>query len=215
MLMTELSEVKNHVSAHDQVLSSDLAGVIFDLDNTLVTSSLNFIDIKRAISCPPDSDVLQYLDTLPVQQKIEASTKIVEFEMRDAHSSSLLTGTAEVLTLLNSLKLPCAIVTRNCREATAIKLAKNGIKIDVVFSREDHKAKPAPDALLHIADLWQIPAEKLMYVGDYLYDVQAANNANMQSCLLTYGEQLPYAHLASLEVNDLNELSKILTLAFH
>jgi HAD superfamily hydrolase (TIGR01509 family) len=215
-LMTNLlPEVENHVFKRYQVLSGDLDGIIFDLDNTLVTSSLNFLEIKKSLNCPPNIDVLDFVASLPLQQKIEASAIIVDFEMQDAHSSSLLKGAREILSLLLSLKLPCAIVTRNCRKAAAIKLAKNDLNIDVVLTREDHKAKPAPDALLHIAKLWQLPPENLLYVGDYLYDVQAATNANMRSCLLTFGDEPSYGHLATLVANDLRELSRALTLAFH
>ncbi len=206
---------KNHVFNHYQTLVGDLDGVIFDLDNTLVTSSLNFIEIKAALNCPEHIDILEFVASLPLQQQVEANAKIIEYEMADAHSSSLLTGAREILALLTSLKLPCAIVTRNCKEATQVKLAKNDLAIELVLTREEHKAKPAPDALLHIAKLWELSPAKLLYVGDYLYDVQAAQNANMRSCLLTFGEQLSYAHLATLVANDLSELSKALTLAFH
>jgi len=211
--MIESTVMKTCDESHNTFFSDPLSGVIFDLDNTLVTSSLNFIEIKKAINCPTEMDVLKYVDSLPLKQKAKANNKIIEFELKDAHSSSLLTGTKEIIALLSYLKLPCAIVTRNCRDATAIKLARNNINIDLVISREDHKAKPAPDALLYIAKQWQLPSENLLYVGDYLYDVQAAVNANMQSCLLTYGESLPYAHLATLSVNDLIELTRLIDLA--
>jgi HAD superfamily hydrolase (TIGR01509 family) len=209
------ADFKNHVFNHYQVLENNLSGVIFDLDNTLVTSSLNFVEIKKALDCPPGVDILEFVAALPPIQQVEATEKIIEFEMTDAHSSTLLPGTIEILALLSSLKLPCAIVTRNCQQAAAVKLLNNNINITLVLTREEYKAKPAPDALLYIANLWQLSPEKLLYVGDYLYDVQAASNAKMRSCLLTFGEQLPYAHLATLVAEDLSELSRAMTLAFH
>ncbi|GAA0822950.1 HAD-IA family hydrolase [Colwellia asteriadis] len=209
-----LSGFENHVLNHHQVLVGDLSGIIFDLDNTLVTSSLDFAEIKAELNCPEHLDVLSFVASLPIEQQHAASEKIVEFEMADAHSSSLLAGTREILALLTSLNLPFAIVTRNCKAAAQVKLTKNDLTIDLVLTREEHKAKPAPDALLHIANLWRCPPEKLLYVGDYLYDIQAAKNANMPSCLLTFGEQPPYAHLATLVAQDLSELNKALTIAF-
>jgi HAD superfamily hydrolase (TIGR01509 family) len=203
----------NHVFNHYQVLESNLSGVIFDLDNTLVTSSLNFVEIKESLHCPSNVDILEFVDTLPITEQAEAIAKIIDFEMADAHSSQLLEGTREILAVLSSLKLPCAIVTRNCQQAAAVKLVNNNINIALVLTREDYKAKPAPDALLHIADLWQLPPKNLLYVGDYLYDVQAAKNANMHSCLLTFGEKLPYADLATYVAEDLSVLSKAMTMA--
>lgn len=80
--------------------------------------------------------------------------------------------------------------------------------IPILLTREEHKAKPAPDALLHIASHWQIPPENLLYVGDYLYDLQAAQNAKTMSCLVTYGKTISYANLATIEVNNLTELNE-------
>ena len=73
-----------------------------------------------------------------------------------------------------------AIVTRNCREATAIKLANNAIPIDIVLTREDAPAKPDPTALLMVARQWQLNAEDCLYVGDFIYDQLAAENAGMK-----------------------------------
>jgi HAD superfamily hydrolase (TIGR01549 family) len=77
-------------------------------------------------------------------------------------------------------KLPMAIVTRNCRQATAIKVANNSIPIDYVLTREDAPAKPDPTALLMVANTWQLQPEDCLYVGDFIYDQQAAENAGMR-----------------------------------
>jgi phosphoglycolate phosphatase-like HAD superfamily hydrolase len=95
-----------------------------------------------------------------------------------------------------------------------IKMQNNNIAIPLLLTRADHKAKPAPDALLHLAQLWQAPAENLLYVGDYLYDLQAAQNANTMSCLVTHGETPDYANLATIVVNELTELTEVIRQTF-
>mmetsp|Transcript_16814 Transcript_16814/g.43703 ORF Transcript_16814/g.43703 Transcript_16814/m.43703 type:complete len:90 (+) Transcript_16814:1-270(+) len=80
--------------------------------------------------------------------------------------------------------LPIAIVTRNCREATAIKIVNNRIPIEFVLTREDAPAKPDPTALLHIAQHWQLQPKDCLYVGDFIYDQLAAENAGMQWLLV-------------------------------
>jgi HAD superfamily hydrolase (TIGR01549 family) len=183
-------------------------GVIFDLDNTLVSSSLDFDSIRASLGCPKGIDLLDFIDALPEHHQVEAHEVIVEYEINDALTANKLVGTDQILTLLAELSLPCAIVTRNCRQAATIKVKNNNIDIEILLTREDHKAKPAPDALLHLAELWQIAPENLLYVGDYLYDLQAARNANTMSCLINYGITASYENLADVVVLDLNELSE-------
>lgn len=191
-----------------------LLGVIFDLDNTLVSSTLNFQQIRADLGCDNDIDLLDFVDALPEEQRIVAHNLVVEYEINDALNAKNLLGTEGLLALLAQLDIPCAIVTRNCREAALIKMQNNNIDIELLFTRADHKAKPAPDALLHLAQLWQVKPENLLYVGDYLYDLQAAKNANTMSCLVTHGETLEYASLANIVVNELTELSDGITKVF-
>lgn len=189
-------------------------GVIFDLDNTLVSSSLNFESIKDSLGCANDIDLLDFVDALPQKQKIDANTLLVKYETIDALDAKKLAGTDELLALLSELNIPCAIVTRNCHQAALLKIQKNNIHIPTLLTREDHKAKPAPDALLHIAEYWKKSPENLLYVGDYLYDLQAAKNANTMSCLITYGRKMSYANLADIRVNNLIELRKMVEQMF-
>jgi HAD superfamily hydrolase (TIGR01549 family) len=196
------------------LLAQKLLGVIFDLDNTLVSSSLNFEEIRASLGCAKDIDLLDFVDALPTEQQIHANNLLVEFEVSDALNAKKLLGTEQLIALLSELDIPCAIVTRNCRQAALIKMQNNNIAIPLLLTRADHKAKPAPDALLHLAQLWQAPAENLLYVGDYLYDLQAAQNANTMSCLVTHGETPDYANLATIVVNELTELTEVIRQTF-
>lgn len=188
-----------------------LLGVIFDLDNTLVSSSLDFDSIRASLGCIRDMDLLDFVDALPEQQKVEANELLIEYELNDCLTTEKLSGTDELLTLLSRVKIPCAIVTRNSREAALLKVHHNNIDIPLLLTREDHKAKPAPDALLYIANLWNIPPKNLLYVGDYLYDIQAAKNADTMSCLVTHGKTASYENLADIVVNELTDLNMLVT----
>lgn len=196
------------------MLIQPLSGVVFDLDNTLVSSSLNFSEIKAAIGCPAELDVLGFIDALHPDQKSKAKKVVNDYEMADAFDAKKLAGTDDVLSLLNRLNIPFAIVTRNNKEAAALKVNNNDIKVPLLLTREHFKAKPAPDALNYVAEHWQIPPENLLCVGDYLYDIEMANNANTQSCLVSYGKEIDYAHLATFVVHDLNALNYIISQAY-
>lgn len=197
------------------MLANELSAVIFDLDNTLVSSRLNFNEIRRLLTCPSDIDLLDYLDSLPSTEQKAAKQLVIDHEMADAHQAQKLAGTDQLLTLLSRLEIPCAIVTRNCQQAAMVKIENNAIDIPLLITREDHKAKPAPDALLYLAKYWNKSPQNILYVGDYLYDLQAAQNANTMSCLVSYGEIVDYADLANVVVNDLTELSQIIALKFN
>lgn len=164
-----------------------MQGIIFDLDDTLVKTSLDFAAIKRDIGCPVNADILTFIDNLScsVQQQ-EASKIVLEHEMHDAQTSLWLPGAEAFVEDAKLNGLPLAIVTRNCRQATDIKLSKNKIAIEHVITREDAPAKPDPTALLSIAKSWQIEPQKIAYLGDYIYDIQAAHNADMQAWLYKY-----------------------------
>jgi HAD superfamily hydrolase (TIGR01509 family) len=192
------------------LLTNKLQGVIFDLDDTLVSSTLNFNKIKKSLNCPQNIDLLNFLDGKTQPEKGRIEQKLIGYEIKEAAESVKLEGADNLLTLLHKLNMPIAIVTRNCRDAALIKINNNNLNIPILISREEHQAKPAPDALLFLANQWNIPPENLLYVGDYLYDIQAAINANTMSCLVTHGNTPDYAHLATFVVNELTGLQKII-----
>ena len=112
---------------------------------------MNFKSIKANLGCANEFDLLDFVDALTPKKKVDANKLLVKYETIDALDAKKLAGTDELLALLSKLNIPCAIVTRNCHQAALLKIQKNNIHIPTLLTREDHKAKPAPDALLHVA----------------------------------------------------------------
>ncbi|MDT0595634.1 HAD family hydrolase [Glaciecola petra] len=163
---------------------SKVSAIIFDLDDTLVKTSLDFAKLKKEIACPANDDILTFIAQIKEHKaRQQAEQKVLLHELQDAESSAWLPQAQAFVDAAKRYGLPLSIVTRNCREATNIKLRKNNIPISKVLTREDAPPKPDPSALLSIANDWQIPCEKIAYIGDYIYDIQAAHNANMQAWL--------------------------------
>lgn len=196
------------------MFENKLSAVVFDLDNTLVSSSLAYKKIKESLKCPSEEDILDFVDSLPEEQAYEVTKSLHQFEMNDAISAKILPGADKLIGLLNELKIPSAIVTRNNSEAASFKVSNNNIDIPLLISREQFQAKPAPDALHYLAKYWDIPESNILYVGDYLYDLQMANNAKTQSCLINYGQALEFEKLATFTVENLNQLSDVIV-AYH
>lgn len=188
-----------------------IKGVIFDLDGTLLTSALDFQAMRQQINCPPQLDILSFIAALPQEQQRFANQVVLEHELADAHNSSWIEGAQMAISMLQSNHIPTAIVTRNSKVATWLKLNNNQLAVDVVLTREDAPAKPDPTALLQIAESWQLPVQHLAYIGDYLYDLQAANNAQMFAGLYA-PEQVPdYAHLADWVFSDFAQFIELLS----
>ncbi|WP_144210963.1 HAD family hydrolase [Shewanella donghaensis] len=188
-----------------------IKGVIFDLDGTLVESALDFSQIKHQLGCPAEVDLLDFIADMPTEeQQAQANDIILEHETQDAINAKALPNMHPLLKTIAQLQLPTAIVTRNSKVATATKLRQNDIELDLVLTRECYPAKPAPDALLAIATMWDIDPASLIYVGDYLYDIQAANNAGMISVFINHNKQPEYQSQADVIVNDLHQLQQII-----
>ena len=161
--------------------------VIFDLDGTLVTSSLDFVQLCHETGCTPGEDILSFVKTLPDEQRMAADRVIYQHEMRDAETSQVIAGVESALSELQRLGVNTAIVTRNSQQATRIKLERSRLPITHVITREDAAPKPSPDALLQIAQHWAFDPEECVYVGDFRYDLEAAHNAQMHAAWFSNG----------------------------
>ena len=174
-----------------------IKGIIYDLDGTLASSTLNFKAMRQSIGCPQSSDMLNFIEA--IEDKTEqqrALQMILDNEWQDALDATALPCAVELLAYCKAHHIPQAIVTRNNANAAQQKVTNCHFDIDWLISREQFPAKPEPTALLHIANTWQIDPQYLIYVGDFKYDIQAAHNAGMKSVLVNAKTPNDYSHLA-------------------
>ena len=177
-----------------------IKGFIFDLDGTLVTSDLDFVKLKNEVGCPHDQDILAYIKHIDDPATKAAAQQLVEqMELEDALSCQWIPGAEAFIEQLRMKDVPMGIVTRNCRVATSLKIDNHNIPIKLVLTREDATCKPDPEALLFIAKQWGFAPSEVAYVGDYLYDIQAANRAQMQAW--SYKYQLPQQSESQIDLH--------------
>lgn len=181
--------------------ASLLKAVIFDLDGTLVDSRLDFAAMRRELSAPVGLGLLEFIDSLDdVQAQREAMEVIHRHELAGAEAATWMPGAEEALNRLCEAGIPSAIVTRNSRRAAERTMERLAMPRVPLKAREDAAPKPDPEALLAIAAAWRMPAANCAYVGDFRYDIEAAQRAGMLPVLYTGNGGAPHDHSGPVEV---------------
>ncbi len=189
-------------------LPAGIAAAAFDLDGTLVDSGLDFRAIRRELGFPEGRGLLEHIATLDDPAAIAHAHAVIEdHEMAGAASARWMPGARELLDCLAVLGVPTAILTRNTRAAVECCRGALRIPVDVVVTREDCLPKPNPDGLYRIARRLRLPVSSLVYVGDFVYDLQAARAAGALACLYRYGDNSRFAEQADWVVDHLEEVA--------
>lgn len=185
----------------------ELAGIIFDLDGTLVDSALDFAAIRKQLGIESQVGLIEYMESLPDPgHRARVKAAIHAFEMEGARRATWMPGASELLLALAQRQMPVAILTRNMREAVQLMSAKLDIPVTQVLTREDCRPKPDPDGLLQIARTWRLPPERLVYIGDFRFDLEAASNAGMGSCLYRNARNGQWAQMADWVIDHFDQL---------
>lgn len=177
-------------------------GLIFDMDNTLLRSRIDFDQMKRETyaflttgqilqaDLDLDTHTTSTLMAAAVSTGMMSEAMIAEMweianriEKAGMHEATLEPGAAQLLETLHG-RMPLVIVTNNSSEAAELALRENGVRqyFDDVIGRDRVKAmKPEPDAfLLVLASYPHIPAEHWLSVGDAWIDGAASTQAGIR-----------------------------------
>jgi HAD superfamily hydrolase (TIGR01549 family) len=186
-----------------------IQAIVFDMDGTLVDSALNFDLMRSDLGFPIDTPILEHLKTLDSKDDIEKANKVIhQHEIKGAKKSILFDGVKELLALLKEKKVPTGILTRNSSIVTEYTLKKFELNFDVVLTRDDCKAKPNPEGLLIMGKKWNIPLSKILYIGDYLFDLQTAKNAKAISALYLNEKNIIYKDQADILISSYSDFSE-------
>ncbi|MGC3872245.1 HAD family hydrolase [Halomonas sp. GXIMD04776] len=187
---------------------SNITVVAFDLDGTLIDSRLDFPAIRQELGFPEDVGLLEHIATLEDSDQVQHAHQVVHrHEMAGAAAATWMPGARELLDSLHDVGLHTAILTRNTRQAVELAKRNLEIPIDLTLTREDCAPKPSPDGLKKIANHFSATTPQLIYVGDFLFDLQTAKAAGALGCLYRYGDNHRFTEDADLVVDHLNELA--------
>lgn len=181
--------------------------VIFDLDDTLVESTVNFPKFKRLVieriaSYGEDAKDYGLGETIvaiinrfeermkrkgvpekEIRRRLAELDKIMDaVEMERVSETVAYDGTAKLLGLLRKNGIKVGILTRGCREYAASALAKTKLAalVDEVECRNSEtKSKPNPEAYLKLVAALGVRKDETIFVGDHPIDGQCAANAGV------------------------------------
>ncbi len=193
-----------------------LRGIIFDMDGTLVDSGLDFDAIRRDIGLPERHPILEGVEAIPAGPERERALEILHrHEHEGAVRATPYPGVVQLLERLDQLSLRSGVLTRNSRASVDTTFGQLGWTFDTVLTREDAPAKPDPTGVLAICRDWNLAPADVLFVGDYLFDLQAGHNAGTRAVLFvpdlaTRPEALPeWSDEADWVVGGFDELHQL------
>ncbi len=186
--------------------SNGLKAIIFDMDGTLIHSTIDFRRMNQGVAetllrhgLPRDIldsggkvnesivRAYSYFKVHSQQGWAEALEKdlnrvSLEVEMTRVEESREVPGTADALRYLRSKGIRTAVLTRGSRAYTEKALRAAGLEdmFEVVLCRDDHpltEAKPNPLALRRVYDALGLKGEECLFVGDHDTDLLCAQGA--------------------------------------
>ena len=204
----------------------EIAALVFDLDGTLVDSAA---DIAEAVNRMLDDLALPRVEEAVVRSWIgEGVRNLVDTALHHAgsertldevmpgfmrhyhdcllRSPRLYDGVAEALRLLQAQGVPMAICTNKPSALVPPLLEHLGIApyfAHIVGGDTLPQRKPAPEPLLHAAQLLGHAVSNCLMVGDSATDLGAAEAAGMPLVLVRYG------YLRDLDVQATSALAVI------
>lgn len=171
--------------------------IIFDMDNTLLRSRIDFPRMRQAVYTLLDAQglgqykqgstantILNFCDSPDHDPALEAEMwrQVAEIENEGLEQAVLEPGATEALAYLGQF-CELAVLTNNTDQNLEENLGKLGLlpHLSCVAGRDSvPRLKPAPDGLLWVADHYpKIPRSRIVTVGDALNDAQAAYGGSL------------------------------------
>jgi len=184
--------------------------VIFDMDGTLIEQQIDFATLRAELGVPDGVGIIEHLAALPADRQTQANRHLLDAELAAAAKAVLYPDTRETLDRIQQAGLKTALLTRNAPEVMELILERFALRFDLTWARDQGPIKPEPDGVLRACGKLGVRPERTACVGDFRYDVVAANDAGAVSVLLTNRGVHECASLADHVIDRLSELIGIL-----
>ena len=156
---------------------------IFDLDNTLADSAIDFNAMRQQLGLPLDQDILAAIDARPTAEATVLKRRLAEIEREYALHARPLPGAHALLTSLVERSARLGILTRNSHANALQTLAVCDLAkfFDPahVLGRDEAAPKPDPDGIRKLLAAWGAAPATAVMVGDFRYDLEAGRRAGV------------------------------------
>jgi HAD superfamily hydrolase (TIGR01509 family) len=202
------------MTAHHHILARRCW--IFDLDGTLTVPVHDFPAIRTALGMTDsDSDILQFLSSLPSAEAEVRHARLIEIEYGLAGRTAAAPGAVRLLDQLLRRDARVGILTRNTREIALHTLGLIGLQgyftAADILGRDEAAPKPHPEGIEKLLAVWgNLPDEAVM-VGDYLFDLQVGRAAGTATIHVDSSCAFRWPDLADMAVATLDELAEAIT----
>lgn len=181
-------------------MNQKLKLLIFDLDDTLVHSNINYSELRFQVadlfSSPlptetilktPILELLRRLKQESQEKFAEGYLRIDEAEKKAARTATIISGAEKLPLIIKKFNLKSAIYTNNSKKAIDLYLANPAFEFLKEFSiltRDDFsRPKPDPEGILSIIEGFHdklISKSNTIYIGDSYLDAIAADRAGIR-----------------------------------
>ncbi|HHS3000651.1 TPA: HAD family hydrolase [Staphylococcus argenteus] len=206
--------------------------IIFDFDGTIADSkTCSLIATKKAfndygLNIPSDEQIEYYMG-IPIEESFNLMSAIKlndkeltelmalfreNYKETEAHHLKIYKGMQEQLESLHqNYKLFVVSSKRtNVLERNLSKLGVAKLFVEVIGSDKVKKYKPSPDGIIYILQKYDLQKKETIYVGDAVFDIKMAKNADIDSCAVTWGShsiEVLKAENPNFIINNVKELN--------
>lgn len=162
-----------------------IRAALFDMDGTIIDSQIDWLALREEVDLPWDGrPILAQLGEVDHETRARGLAALHRAETHGAANGALIDGATEILALLRTYGIPCALVTNNSRASADTVLARHGLTFDAVLTRDDGEVKPAPALFLEALRRLRVRPEDAVVLGDAHLDLLAARAAGIPRTIL-------------------------------
>lgn len=187
---------------------------IFDLDGTLTRPVHDFEHIRAELGLPSGADILAAIAITPEPDRSHLNQRLDQLEYFYAGQAQPASGVLSLLELLASQGCNMGILTRNKKAVAIHSLEAIGVgqffKDKAVFGRDEAQAKPHPQGVRLLLDLWQAKPSEGVMVGDFRYDLEVGRAAGVATVHVDDRAGRDWPELTDLKVGSLEQLHQLL-----
>jgi len=179
---------------------------LVDWDGVLADTRLDFASLRSKYFNGSIVPLFESASALLEPYRSEALAGIRRIEMEGAAAATAVEGAGDFISWLAERRKPWAVISRNCRDSIFLDAKRCGITLPpVTLCREDPFVKPDFRALKLAADRLGVALGDCVMVGDYIFDLQAAQNAEIPSVLVRKKTGADWEQMADYAYSTVSE----------